>query len=280
MSLLFPLFVLFLISATGLVLYIFDRINRRILNLLIGLGAGSMLAVSLAHILPEALEISENTIYAFIGGFLLIYIVEELLTPHSHDHAHGDHTHEDPHEHYEHVALVSWIAIFIHTLFDGLGIRAGFGLSETIGYTVLIGVAIHQIPVSLSLAAIFRESKIQKKTQLILLVAFALAAPLGFFLSDLFLSHSSEMITALATAFAGGSLLYVATADLLPVIHAEGKRKLSVVMMFIIGLVGITAIRTLEGHAHEYGADDIRTYSEHEIESMLHDKDEHHDEKK
>lgn len=254
-------------------LYIFEKVNRRILNLLIGLGAGSMLAVSLAHILPEALEISENAIYAFIGWFLLIYIVEELLTPHSHDHAHGDHTHEDPHEHREHVALVSWIAIFIHTLFDGLGIRAGFGLSETIGYTVLIGVAIHQIPVSLSLAALFRESKFKKQTQLSLLLAFAVAAPLGFFLSDLFLSHSSEMITALATAFAGGSLLYVATADLLPVIHAEGKKKFSVVIMFIIGLVGITALRTLESHAHEHGTDDIRTYSEHEMEDILHNTD-------
>ena len=88
------------------------------LNLLIGLGAGSMLAVSLVHILPEALERTPLAIYAFMAGFLLIYIIEEVLTPHSHDHAHEDHAHEDPHEHYDHVALVSWIAIFIHTLFD------------------------------------------------------------------------------------------------------------------------------------------------------------------
>ncbi len=243
MSLFFPLLLLFIISSTGLILYFFQKVNRTILNLLIALGAGSMLAISLAHILPEALEMTENAIYAFIGGFLLIYIVEELLTPHSHDHVHGDHSHEDPHEHYEHIAIVSWIAIFIHTLFDGLGIRAGFGMSETVGYTILLGVAIHQIPVSLSLAAIFRESKFKKNTQLILLFTFALAAPIGFYISDLILSDSSSVITALATAFAGGSLLYVATADLLPVIHSEGKKKTSIVLMFIIGLVGITALR-------------------------------------
>ena len=243
MSLFFPLLLLFIISSTGLILYFFQKVNRTILNLLIALGARSMLAISLAHILPEALEMTENAIYAFIGGFLLIYIVEELLTPHSHDHVHGDHSHEDPHEHYEHIAIVSWIAIFIHTLFDGLGIRAGFGMSETVGYTILLGVAIHQIPVSLSLAAIFRESKFKKNTQLILLFTFALAAPIGFYISDLILSDSSSVITALATAFAGGSLLYVATADLLPVIHSEGKKKTSIVLMFIIGLVGITALR-------------------------------------
>ena len=198
----FPLLILALISGTGLFLYVFQRVNQTILNLLIGLGAGSMLAVSLVHILPEALEETHLAIYAFIAGFLLIYIIEEVLTPHTHDHAHGDDAHEDPHEHYDHVALVSWIAIFIHTLFDGLGIRAGFGLSSITGYTILFGVAIHQIPVSLSLAAIFRESKFYRNTQIIFLILFALAAPIGFMISDILLSHLSSTFTGLATALA------------------------------------------------------------------------------
>ncbi len=113
-----PLIILTLISATGLLLYTRKNIPSTLLSLLIALGAGSMLAVSLVHILPEALEETDLAVYAFIGGFLLIYLIEEMLTPHHHDHGHGDHSHEDPHEHYDHVALVSFIAIFIHTLFD------------------------------------------------------------------------------------------------------------------------------------------------------------------
>jgi zinc transporter ZupT len=120
----FPILILTIISATGLLLFVFKKINRTILNLLIALGAGSMLAVSLVHIFPESLEQTEFAVYAFILGFLFIYLIEEVLTPHAHDHGHGDHTHEDPHEHYDHVAIVSFIAIFIHTLLDGLAIRA------------------------------------------------------------------------------------------------------------------------------------------------------------
>jgi zinc transporter ZupT len=116
--------LLFCISATGLILFFFARINQTVLSLLIGLGAGSMLSVSLVHIYPEALEQTQYAVYAFLAGFLAIYLIEEFLTPHAHDHGHGDHTHEDPHEHYDHVAIVSWIAIFVHTLFDGLAIRA------------------------------------------------------------------------------------------------------------------------------------------------------------
>ncbi len=250
-----PLLILTLISAAGLLLFAFKKINTTILNLLIALGAGSMLAVSLVHILPESLEQTEYAVYAFLAGFIVIYIIEELLTPHHHDHTHGDHSHEDPHEHYDHVAVVSFIAIFAHTLLDGLGIRAGMGLSETAGYAILFGVAIHQIPVSLSLAAILRESRLAQRIQIILLILFALAAPLGFLISDLVLSDVSEMMVGLAAAFAGGSLLYVATADLLPVIHAQSRQKHLTISVFILGTLLMSLLASHEHEDHEDAGD-------------------------
>lgn len=206
-----------------------------------------MLAVSLAHILPEALEQTGLATYAFIAGFIVIYMLEEFLTPHAHDHSHGDHSHEDPHEHYDHVAVVSFVAIFLHTVFDGLGIRAGFSISQTVGYSILAGVAIHQIPVSLSLAAIFRESKFKIGAQVAFLLLFAFAAPLGYGISDLLISSDSRpVLVGMVTAFAGGSLLYVSTADLLPVIHSQTKKKLATVAMFLIGVVAISSVKALE----------------------------------
>jgi zinc transporter ZupT len=63
-------------------------------------------------------------------------------------------------------------------------------------------VAIHQIPVSLSLAAIFRESKFKRSIQISFVALFALAAPIGFMLSDVILAHLSPIFTGLITAFA------------------------------------------------------------------------------
>ncbi|MBP9811879.1 ZIP family metal transporter [Candidatus Gracilibacteria bacterium] len=249
-----PLLILALISATGLLLYFFKKINTTFLNLLIALGAGSMLAVSLVHIFPESFKQTEMAVYAFLGGFIAIYLVEELLTRHKHDHDHGDHAHEDPHEHYDHVAIVSFIAIFIHTLLDGVGIRAGMGLSETAGYAILFGVGVHQIPVSLSLAALMRESKLERKIQILFVALFALAAPLGYFLSDIVLSNVSEITVGLAAAFAGGSLLYIATTDLLPVIHSTSKNKYLSVSAFLIGVLFMTVFA--EHHHEEHGHDD------------------------
>ncbi len=54
------------------------------------------------------------------------------------------------------------------------------------------------------------------------------------------------MFTGLATAFAGGSLLYVATADLLPVIHSQTNQKYATVALFIVGAIGMSAVRFFE----------------------------------
>lgn len=137
-----------------------------------------MLSVALVHILPESLEENSLAIYAFIGGFLLIYLVEEILTPHTHNHIHKDHSHEDPHDHLNHVILVSWIAIFLHTIFDGVGIRAGMDVSIELGGAIFVGVAIHQIPVSLSIASLLKQSNFQQKTQIVFMLIFAASAPL------------------------------------------------------------------------------------------------------
>jgi len=245
-----PLLILTLISAAGLLLFFFKKVNTTGLNLLIALGAGSMIAISLVHIFPETIEQTEYAIYAFLAGFVIIYIIEELFTPHRHDHTHGDHSHEDPHEHYDHIAVVSFIAIFCHTLLDGLGIRAGMWLSEAVWYMILFGVAIHQIPVSLSLAAILRSSKLTQNTQITLLVFFALAAPIGYILSDMILSHVDMHLTGLAAAFAGGSLLYVAASDLLPMIHAQTQKKYFTIPAFILGVAIMSLLASHHHHEH------------------------------
>jgi zinc transporter ZupT len=259
-----PLILLTLISASGLLLYARRSIPSQLINTLIALGAWSMLAVSLVHIFPEALEQTEYAVYAFLIGFIIIYLIEELLTTHRHDHAHGDHAHEDPHEHYDHVAIVSFVAIFAHTLIDGIGIRAGMWLSESAGYAILIGIAIHQIPVSLSLAAIMRESKLQIRSQLCLIWLFALAAPLGYLLSDLVLTWVSEAIVGLAAAFAWWSLLYIATTDLLPVIHSTTKNKYLSVFIFLLGISLMTLFANHEHHRddHHEWHDDMEMHTD------------------
>ena len=108
-------------------------------------------------------------------------------------------------------------------------------------------MAIHQIPVSLSMASMLRESLFRKKTQILLVVIFALAAPLGFLISGKIIDISPVFIS-LATALAGGSLLYVSNVELLPMIHAQSNRKMKyiTVALFVIGVVGMSMVKIWE----------------------------------
>lgn len=68
-------------SLIGGIVFFKKSLSDRLRNILLALGAGSMVSVALVHILPEALETNEYASFAFLAGFLGLYIVEELLTP-------------------------------------------------------------------------------------------------------------------------------------------------------------------------------------------------------
>ena len=63
----------------------------------------------------------------------------------------------------------------------------------------------------------------KKNLQFLLLTFFAFAGAFGYLFSGIFLGQGTSEIATLVAAFAGGSLLYVATADLLPIIHNQSR---------------------------------------------------------
>lgn len=239
---------LVLVSLSGLFVYIGSVGRTKWLDSLVSLGAGSMLTLALVHILPEALEADGRSIFAFMVGFAAMYVLEELLTPSHTHHKHCEDGHHDEEErsHVHHVSLVAFLAISAHTILDGIGIGAGFATDPKLGILILIGVSLHQIPVSLSLGALLRQSDFSTSKQVLALLAFALAAPLGIGLSKPLIASSTYALAPLLTALAGGSLLYVATADLLPLVHRKQENRWLIVPAFLIGIVCMVLIKGLE----------------------------------
>jgi len=80
-------------------------------------------------------------------------------------------------------------------------------------------------------------------------------------LSDIILSNVDMHLTGLAAAFAGGSLLYVAASDLLPMIHAQSKKKYLTIPVFILGILLMTL---LASHHHEHHDEEGSHIEEHE----------------
>lgn len=93
-----------------------------------------------------------------------------------------------------------------------------------------------------------RDSLFQKKTQVILLTLFGLAASIGFIISGPIIGHLSPALVALSSALAGGSLLYVSNVELLPMIHAQSSRKMKyiTVTLFVLGVLGMSLVAFFE----------------------------------
>lgn len=215
-------------------------LSDKLRNILLALGAGSMVSIALVHILPEALEMNEYTSFAFLAGFLGLYVIEELLTPwHTHENCHGNHHDESPKEHTKHITWVGFGAISLHTIFDGVLIAWVSGLESAVVISVLIGVILHQIPLSFALASLLKTGNHPKIQQYSLLWVFALSAVFGYLSTligiDVFSLTNSTLI--LLSAAAGGSLLYVATSDILPLIHRSSIKRSSTVTVFIISSI-------------------------------------------
>ena len=62
----------------------------------------------------------------------------------------------------------------------------------------------------------------------------------------MFLSQTEEILSVLFVAFAGGSLLYVSASDLLPVVHGKSRYKYLTIVCFVLGVVGMSAVKLWE----------------------------------
>jgi hypothetical protein len=106
---------IFLISLIWLFITYSKKSNKNFFDYIIAFWAWVIISLSIVHILPETIKINENIIVLFLLWFIIIYIIENFLMIHScveHD------------CHYHNIWIISWIALFIHTLFDWIWIWA------------------------------------------------------------------------------------------------------------------------------------------------------------
>ena len=73
-------FVISLIAFVGaLSLAIKKKLLRKILLFLVSLSAGALMGGAFLHLIPEALEKSENIFFYVLVGFILFFLVEKIL---------------------------------------------------------------------------------------------------------------------------------------------------------------------------------------------------------
>jgi len=193
----------------------------------IAVAAGILLVLAFGDLFPEAFKgAGRGAIVGFIAGFALLFLVETFT------HAH---THHAPDEQVHRHSLTSFvIGLGIHNAADGFALGVSTDLSVGSSLAVGFGIIVHQLPVAISLAAVFATAHASRRDLLRTSALLGLIIPIAAGLTAA-LPLPDRNAVGILTGVAGGVLAYMGATHLLPEAQTEHPRP----------AVGITFIATL-----------------------------------
>lgn len=206
----------FLISMFGGMIPLIKKWPKNVFRLIVSFGAGVLFGSCFFHMLPRTAEsLGGNVGIPILVGFFLIYFLEKFIMVHSCEEDVCDvHT----------IGISAFIGISFHSLLDGMSMGAGF-IVKDIGFMIFMAIIIHKFPSALSLTGILVQVGYKKKKVILLTTIFALTTPIGALISFFILKDLHENVLAWAIGISTGTFLYIASSDLLPMVHQHQPMK-------------------------------------------------------
>ena len=217
-SILISSIIVSLISLIGL-FFLSVKIKKHssFLFILIAFAAGAMLGNAFFHIMPEALEKMPALTFSliFLSGFIAFFIIEKITHwRHCHDGKCDEHSVKP-------FGYLNIIGDGVHNFIDGILIAISYLASFPIGFATTIAVISHEIPQEIGDFSVLVYSGFTKKKALAFNFFSALLAIIGALLGFFLLKNMNLIYYVLPLV--AGSLVYIATTDLIPELHKELK---------------------------------------------------------
>src|ERR1041385_2476837 len=125
---------------------------KRYLWRFLAFGSGTLLGITFLHLLPEAWELDPRWAGgAVLASFALLFAVEEFTVVHA-----CSEVAEDCHVHS--LGYGAFVALFLHSLADGLAMAFSFLGSASLGWVVSVAVIVHKFSDGLTLSSLLRAS--------------------------------------------------------------------------------------------------------------------------
>jgi len=235
-------------------------ILSRMVDKMVSLSVGVLLATALLHSLPEAFTSHDVDIpslfVTLMAGLLGFFILEKAaLLRHSHHHEHDGHGHHHGHdaESAGKSGLVILMGDSLHNFADGILIAAAFLIDPQIGILTAVAIALHEIPQEIGDFIVLLNAGFSKTRALVYNLISSLMAVVGGVLGYFFLD-AAEALIPYVIVFASSSFIYIAVSDLMPQMHKRPKLKESLeqIALILLGVLLVVAISELThiGHAH------------------------------
>lgn len=209
--------------------FIFKKISHAFSDIVFSFAAGVMLAAAVIGLILPSLEYGGRlpltvTITGVFCGALCLNLMDRLV-PHLHRLAGAEpEQHPAGTEQLDKVLLFV-MAIAIHNLPEGIAAGVGFGTGSTGDALVIAaGIALQNIPEGMVIIAPMLAAGISRRRTFLIALTTGLIEVVGTLLGY-FAVTLSAAILPFALAFAGGTMLYVVSDEMIPETHAHGSER-------------------------------------------------------
>lgn len=228
--------------------FLFKNASQKFSNILMAFAGGIMLSAAVIGLILPSLEYGGEfklliTILGIFVGALCLNLIDKI-TPHLHKMI-GKDIEEHKATNLNRVLLFV-IAIAIHNLPEGIAAGVGFGSeSQTQGLLIALGIALQNVPEGMVIIAPMIAAGVSKKKTFLIASITGLIEVVGTFLGY-FAIKIATVILPFALAFAGGTMLYVVSDEILLENYPNQSRR-HITFSFLIGFCVMLVLDFLLG---------------------------------
>ena len=211
----------------SLIGFVIKKISHRFSDIVLSFAAGVMLAAAILGLVLPSVEYGGKyglivTVAGIFAGALALNLIDKLV-PHLHKLVGAD-TEAHNNQNLSRVLLFV-TAIAIHNLPEGIAAGVGFG-SGNVSEALMIagGIALQNIPEGMVIIGPMLAAGVSPKRTFIAAMATGLVEVVGTLIGYFAVSVSAAILP-FALAFAGGTMLYVVSDEMIPETHAHGSER-------------------------------------------------------
>ncbi len=232
----------------SLIGFLFKNITHKFSDIVLSFAAGVMLAAAVLGLILPSLDYGGEfgliiTIAGIFVGALCLNLIDKLV-PHLHK-LMGAEIEKHPDAKLNQVLLFV-LAIAIHNLPEGIAAGVGFGAGDTTQAIIIaLGIALQNIPEGMVIIGPMLTAGIPIKRAFIVAMITGIIEVIGTFIGYFAVTVASAILP-FALAFAGGTMLYVISDEMIPETHAHGEER-GATYALIVGFCFMLAMDVLLG---------------------------------
>ena len=207
--------------------FIFKRVSHRFSDIVLSFAAGVMLAAAVLGLILPSLEYGEKfglliTVAGIFVGAICLNLVDRLV-PHLHKLVGAE---AEPHANAKLGKVLLFVtAIAIHNLPEGIAAGVSFGADDTSRAIVIAGgIALQNIPEGMVIIAPMLAAGVRPGKTFFIAALTGVIEIIGT-LIGYFAVSVAQAVLPFALAFAGGTMLYVISDEMIPETHAHGHQR-------------------------------------------------------